>query len=372
MTAFNGITGDMEVHPRRGLTESTARIGERILKQWTYLCEADHCFAVGYSQVSAARAEEQVLARHSCPAPMRYSMIPTGKTPIEKLWDTGDLAVRALRSGGSYPHERYTEEQTQGFVAGIAEAIAIASVGCGLWRDPMDVLRELKRRWDMHQGTIPWSPTPGYRFNPGMSTATPDDTDKVTLDRVAPHGARILVYDDGTGWIQIPGYHQIRVRQEEGKYTAAVPTTDDVISHGGVGGLLTMMGARLGITKHVPLTRHVQNYHTGENYVYEVPTTGASTETPIVARSYSTKTLLGDAAPARKSARTKAPRKAAPAEPPVPPRVLSDEDKATMKAAFAKGATLESLAMVYDVSTFKVKSIVDPAKPVVAPVIPLF
>lgn len=166
MTAFNGITGDLQVNPPRGINESRVLMNGETIRQYTYLCsDNDSCFAIGFSKVSGPDAALQVVGSHACPAPMRYSVIPTGKSLLEKLWDTGDLALRALKDGTGYPTLNDTEpEKLKGFISGVAEAIAITAVP--YFRIQREVLIELNRRYQMHIGKLPFSPTPSYRFNP--------------------------------------------------------------------------------------------------------------------------------------------------------------------------------------------------------------
>lgn len=168
MSAFNGLSGDIRINPPRGITQSQCRTGDEIKYQWTYLCPDDpDCFAVGYSRTSESSAKSQVIGKHLCPAPMRYSTIPTGKSMMEKLWDTADLAMRAYKSGGYYPEPDITGDRLRGYIQGVAEAIAISSVP--YFRISGDVIMEINRRWMMHVGQIPWSPTPSYRFNPPIN-----------------------------------------------------------------------------------------------------------------------------------------------------------------------------------------------------------
>lgn len=171
VTAFNGLTGDIKVNPPRGLTESSTKIADTRHTQWTYLCpDNDECFAVGYSKISADGAKGQVIGKHECPAPMRFGTIPTGKSFIEKLWDTADLAMRALKEDRWYPDPETSGERLKGFIAGIAEALTFFA--SPWFRIQKDVLVEINRRWKMHAGEIPWSPTPTYRFNPPYEALT--------------------------------------------------------------------------------------------------------------------------------------------------------------------------------------------------------
>jgi hypothetical protein len=173
VTAFNGITGDIRVNPPRGLTRTSVKIADELISQWTYLCDADdNCFAVGYSKVSEESAYRQTLG-HACPAPMRFGTIPTGKSFIEKLWDTADLAMRALKEERWYPDPETNGERLKGFIAGVAEAITFFA--SPYFRIQRDVLIEINRRWKMHDHQIPWSPTPSYRFNPPLSIYTSTD-----------------------------------------------------------------------------------------------------------------------------------------------------------------------------------------------------
>lgn len=188
VTAFNGITGDIRVNPPRGLTESSTRIADQRHTQWTYLCEDDpECFAVGYSKVSAAGAKGQVIGKHVCPAPMRFGLVPTGKTLLEKMWDTADLAMRALKEDRYYPDPETNGERLKGFIAGVAEAITFFA--SPWFRIQKDVLIEINRRYKMHTGEIPWSPTPTYRFNPPYETLT---FDKLVSDQEWSDGNRPL------------------------------------------------------------------------------------------------------------------------------------------------------------------------------------
>lgn len=194
VTAFNGITGDVRVNPPRGLTESSTRIADQRHTQWTYLCEDDpDCFAVGYSKVSAAGAKGQVIGQHACPAPMRFGIIPTGKTLVEKMWDTADLAMRALKEDRWYPDPETNGERLKGFIAGIAEALTFFA--SPWFRIQKDVLVEINRRWKMHAGEIPWSPTPTYRFNPPLDQLTfskmVDDQEWAEKNRPLPSPANL-------------------------------------------------------------------------------------------------------------------------------------------------------------------------------------
>lgn len=158
MTAFPGVK-DLIPLPPRGITISYARIGEKVITQWMYLCDGHiDCYALATSEVSeeAARAAIQT---HSCPAPYLRSRIPSGRSSSEKLWDTLDDAVDAVKTGAMF--QTFAGGEVRAYCVAMAEAIAILNHPR---MQQQDVLREAQRRWRMRQGEIPFFPTPGYRM----------------------------------------------------------------------------------------------------------------------------------------------------------------------------------------------------------------
>lgn len=173
MTEFSGITKDIFALPRRGVTKSTASFGGTKVHQWTYLCEVDGCFALAYSQVSEEAARAQVRD-HACPAPPRRGLIPQGKSLLEQMWDEADDAMDAFKAGVILVRDTdLLGKELAAYLRGVAECISMCSTP--YWRVAEDVLRQLNKRWRMRQGEIPFSPTPGYRFNPMPSAYEPPE-----------------------------------------------------------------------------------------------------------------------------------------------------------------------------------------------------
>jgi len=160
MTAFPGIVKDMIPLPPRGVTVSHCRIGEKVITQWMYLCEADDCYAMTTSEVHEAAARA-ALATHSCPAPYLRSRIPSGRSYSEKMWDTLDDALDALKDDKMF--WTFGGEAVKAICVTLAEAISMLN-HCSPKMQQNDVLREAQRRWRMRQGEIPFFPTPGYRM----------------------------------------------------------------------------------------------------------------------------------------------------------------------------------------------------------------
>lgn len=163
MVAWGGVIHESIVnHPPRGTTMTLVRMGDKRMRQWTYLCPVDGCWAVAYSDISEESAKTQV-ASHACPAPLRRGMIG-GRSLLENMWDTADEAIDALHANTFYLTDDMVGEKLKGYIAGIAEMISYAAIP--YFRIPEDVLREMQRRWKMRQHQIPFSPTPSYRYNP--------------------------------------------------------------------------------------------------------------------------------------------------------------------------------------------------------------
>jgi hypothetical protein len=160
MTHFSGIVEDMIPLPPRGMNVSTCTIGNKVRKQFTYLCEEDeNCYAMETSEIEIV-SREMVIGKHACPAPLRRSVFPSGKSHIMKMWDTLDAAVDSYVASRPFLDCK-TIEETLGFMKGMYEAIAC-------WGFPKytaeEVRLEAKRRLDMRKHRTPYSPTPGYSW----------------------------------------------------------------------------------------------------------------------------------------------------------------------------------------------------------------
>lgn len=169
MVAFPGlgsITQDLWALPPRGLTTARFKIGPDDHLQWTYLCEVNGCFAMATSTTSEQAARDYVKP-HICPAPPRRGISATGKSLMERMWDESDDALDAYKAGTDYLSME--GNLLRGYIHGIAECISFC--GTPYFRIVEDVLRQMQRRWRMRQGEIPFSPTPGYRFNPRPSSS---------------------------------------------------------------------------------------------------------------------------------------------------------------------------------------------------------
>lgn len=178
MTHFNGISADIWPLPPRGISVSKTNHRAGVITQWTYLCEADGCFAIAYSDKSEEHARLQVIG-HTCPdISGGRGLIPTGKTLIQNMWDEADDALDHLKQG--IPYKMMHGDMLQGFIRGIAEVLTFCTVPCFKVTD--DVLRELGRRYKMRQGELPFAPTPSYTYNPHLDVARA----KAMTDEVKP------------------------------------------------------------------------------------------------------------------------------------------------------------------------------------------
>lgn len=193
MVAFPGlesITQDLWALPPKGLTETSLKVGPDKRMQWTYRCPSENCFAMATSVISAEAAIEFV-SQHRCPAPPRRGISATGKSLIERMWDETDDALDAYKKGEEYL--AMSGDLLRGYIHGIAECITFCSTP--YFKIVEDVLRQMQRRWRMRQGEIPYSPTPGYRFNP-----RPDSTSFPVNQSIEDHhvpGAQPVVVRTG-------------------------------------------------------------------------------------------------------------------------------------------------------------------------------
>lgn len=168
MVAFpgmRGITQNLWAIPPRGLSIARFKVGPDERMQWTYLCEKEDCFAMATSTESEQAARDYVRP-HICPAPPRRGVTATGKSLLEKMWDESDDALDAYKANQEYLGME--GDILRGYIHGIAECITFCS--SPYFKIVEDVLRQMQKRWRMRMEEVPFSPTPGYRFNPRPSS----------------------------------------------------------------------------------------------------------------------------------------------------------------------------------------------------------
>lgn len=151
--------------PPRGLTRSTARVGNDYRYHFTFFCpDNEACYAVAYglTEETARRG----LANHLCPAEIRRDQHPSGKPASQKMWDELDEVIAKIKNADTVDDGSYAAAvpELRGYARGLAMAIAFC--GAPYWRDRDDVLRQANKRWKMAQGEIPRESTPGYNAYP--------------------------------------------------------------------------------------------------------------------------------------------------------------------------------------------------------------
>lgn len=177
--------------PPVGITATRGRIGEVIIQGYTVRCGNKACWFVGHSTGEADA--QKLLDDHTCPTSPARNELPSGLSTTEKLWDELDMATQAIldQQGMQMGDLRLDGIQLRGYARGISFAL---SMMCHPhFRTATDIAREAACRYKIRKGTMPYRPTPGYRFNP-----LPTPTSSPTGARAPYHGDTKAAVATGT------------------------------------------------------------------------------------------------------------------------------------------------------------------------------
>lgn len=150
--------------PPVGITETRGRIGERVILTYTVRCGHKACWFVGHA--ASEDDAQKVLNGHACPTPPARNELPSGYSTIEKMWDQLDMATEAILD---QKHLKVGDVHLDGIqLRGYARGISFGlSMMCHPhFRTETDIAREAAVRYKIRKGTMPYRPTPGYRYNP--------------------------------------------------------------------------------------------------------------------------------------------------------------------------------------------------------------
>lgn len=168
---FMTTLDDYYAMPPVGMTVTRGRIGELITNSYTVRCGAKTCWFVGHSP--SEEDAQKLLDSHTCPTPPARNELPSGYSTIEKLWDQLDMATEAILGSQAIQlgNQVIDGVQLRGYARGISFAL---SMMCHPhFKTEMDIAREAADRYKIRKGTLPYRPTPGYRFNPLPTPTTP-------------------------------------------------------------------------------------------------------------------------------------------------------------------------------------------------------
>jgi hypothetical protein len=157
--------------PPVGITKTRGRIGEVIVQGYTVRCGDKACWFVGHSPSEADA--QKLLDSHKCPAPPARNELPSGFSTIEKMWDQLDMATEAILESKALQmgDQNLDGVQLRGYARGISFSL---SMMCHPhFRTETDIAREAAMRYKIRKGTMPYRPTPGYRFNPVAAPTSP-------------------------------------------------------------------------------------------------------------------------------------------------------------------------------------------------------
>jgi hypothetical protein len=177
--------------PPVGLTETRARIGLRVMSQYTVRCGSINCWFVGHG----GNREDALLLldQHACPTPPARNELPTGRSTLEKMWDELDDVTKMIIEKGDY--NGMQGESLKGYALGCAFALSMMTHP--YFKTIKDISKELGARYKMGKGLMEWRPTPSYNYNPmpepftaNIVSTTPAEkrapTKKATAPRKAP------------------------------------------------------------------------------------------------------------------------------------------------------------------------------------------
>lgn len=165
--------------PPVGMSKTQVRIGSDMRVQYTVRCGADDCWFVGHG---ATQPDAQiVLDEHKCPTPPARNEIPSGRSTLEKTWDELDDVTRALICNTEY--NGMSGDTLKGYAKGVAFTLSMMTHP--FYRTIRDIAQEARQRYLMAEGTVPYRPTPSYRYNP-MPTPTPGVISTVPAAKAPP------------------------------------------------------------------------------------------------------------------------------------------------------------------------------------------
>jgi hypothetical protein len=151
--------------PPIGMTETRVMIGQERRSQFTVRCGDHNCWFVGHGGNS--NDAQALLDQHTCPTLPHRNELPTGRSTLEKLWDEMDDVTAALIEKREY--NGMSGDQLTGYAKGIAFNLSMFTHP--YFHSIKEISKEAGARYKMSKGTIPWRPTPSYRYNPLPLTA---------------------------------------------------------------------------------------------------------------------------------------------------------------------------------------------------------
>jgi hypothetical protein len=150
--------------PLVGITETRARVGDRVSTQYTSRCGSKECWFVGHAATSVDA--QRLLDEHACPTAPARNELPSGYSTVEKLWDEADDVMAAILEHRAYnAGDRALDGLSlQGYMRGLCFALSMMTHP--YFRTITEVGRELQKRYKIRRREIPFEATPSYRYNP--------------------------------------------------------------------------------------------------------------------------------------------------------------------------------------------------------------